>query len=253
MSSKQMREGAGLQMPPIVPVPRSGSAPASFAQQRLWFLDQLDPDSPVYNMPVEVSLVGELDVAALQRVFNEIVRRHEVLRTTFAAADGRPRQVIAPHLEIDLPIHRLVRARRTGTRRSEAQRLTALEARRPFDLAKGPLIRAVLLRLDSQEHLVVVTMHHIVADAWSFGVLIREASLCTGRFSRGLPSPLPELALQYADYAAWQEQWQGGSVLTEATGLLDGAASRSARAGSAHGSPPSARSERPRLASRDSH
>ncbi len=211
---QQMREGAGLQTPPIVPVPRSGSAPASFAQQRLWFLDQLDPDSPVYNMPVEVSLVGELDVAALRRVFNEIVRRHEVLRTTFAAVDGRPRQVIAPHLEIDLPLIDLSELDEQS-RRSEAQRLITLEARRAFNMAKGPLIRAVLLRLGSQEHLVLVTMHHIVADAWSFGVLIREASLLYGAFSGGLPSPLPELALQYADYAAWQEQWQGESVLTK--------------------------------------
>jgi hypothetical protein len=122
--------------------------------------------------------------------------------------------VIAPSLKIELPLHD-----QSGldeqSRRSEAQRLTTLEARRPFNLAKGPLIRAVLLRLASEEHLVVVTTHHIVSDAWSFGVLIREASMLYEAFSRGLPSPLPELALQYADYAAWQEQWQGGSVLTK--------------------------------------
>jgi hypothetical protein len=145
---------------------------------------------------------------------NEIVRRHEVLRTTFAAADGRPRQVIVSHLEIDLPLIDLSELDEQA-RRSEAQRLTALEAKRPFILAKGPLIRAALLRLGSQEHHVIVTMHHIVADAWSFGVLIREASVLYGAFSRGLPSPLPELALQYVDYAAWQEQWQGGSMLTK--------------------------------------
>ena len=220
---EQLREGAGLQTPPIVPVPRAGSAPASFAQQRLWFLDQLDPDSPVYNMPVEVSLVGELDVAALHRVLNEIVRRHEVLRTTFAAADGRPRQVIAPHLEIDLPLIDLSELDEQS-RRSEAQRLTALEARRPFNLAKGPLIRAVLLRLGSQEHVVLVTMHHIVADAWSFGVLIREASVLYGAFSRGLAVSPARARPSIRRLRRLAGAMAGRIRADEATGLLDHAA-----------------------------
>jgi hypothetical protein len=185
---------------------------ASFAQQRLWLVDQIEPGSPVYNMPVAVRLTGDLDVDALRRALQEVVRRHEVLRTTFAAVEGLPRQVIAPSLEIDLPLLDLS-ARPEIQRDWEARRLMDEEARGPFDLARGPLIRAKLLRLEARQHLVLVTLHHIVADAWSLGILVREVSALYDAFAHGRPSPLPEPVLQYADYAQWQRDWLSGPVL----------------------------------------
>jgi amino acid adenylation domain-containing protein len=209
---RELAAGDGAQAPPILPVPRDGLVPASFAQQRLWFLDQLEPNSPVYNMPVAVRLTGDLDLDALRRVLHEVVRRHEVLRTTFAAVDGLPRQVIAPVLEIDLPLLDLSQ-QPAEERERQAMHLLDQEARRPFDLARGPLIRAMLLRLEAREHLVLVTMHHIISDAWSLGVLVREVSALYDAFTQGQPSPLPEPSLQYADYAQWQRAWLSGAVL----------------------------------------
>jgi hypothetical protein len=163
-------------------------------------------------MPIAVRLTGEVDVDILRRVFQEVVRRHEVLRTTFAAVDGLPRQVIAPSLELDLPLLDLS-DHPAETRERDAMQLLDEEARRPFDLARGPLIRALLLRLGAREHLVLATMHHIVSDAWSLGVLVREVSALYDAFRQGQPSPLPEPGLQYADYAQWQRQWLSGAVL----------------------------------------
>jgi acyl carrier protein len=171
--------GAGLKTPPpVVPVARSGELPLSFAQQRLWFIDQLDPGNAVYNFPAAVRLKGPLEMVALKQSLNEIVKRHEALRTTFSVVDGRPVQVIAPVLALTLPLvdlHELPEK----DRETEVQRLVANEARRPFDLAEGPLIRATVLRLDENEHVGLLTMHHIVSDGWSTGILIREIEVAS--------------------------------------------------------------------------
>ncbi len=209
---RELAAGSGLVAPPIERADRSGPIPASFAQQRLWFLDQLEPGSASYNIPTAVRLKGDLDVPALERALNEVVRRHEVLRTTFAAEGGVPRQVIAPALELAVPLIDL-----SGVPESEreARTLDAIreEARRPFDLASGPLLRAGLVRLGDRDHVVLVTMHHIASDGWSIGVLIREVAVLYEAFRAGEPSPLPEPPLQYADYAAWQRGWLRGEVL----------------------------------------
>ncbi len=198
--------------PPIGRVDRDGPLPASFAQQRLWFLDQLGPGQALYNIPTAVRLVGDLDVGALERAIREVVRRHEVLRTTFAAEGGIPRQVVADGVDLTMAVADL-----TGVdpadREAEALRRVREEAERPFDLARGPLIRAGLLKLGGREHVVQVTMHHIVSDGWSIGVLIREVSALYEASRDGEPSPLPEPPLQYADYAAWQRDWLRGDVL----------------------------------------
>ncbi|RMF32232.1 MAG: non-ribosomal peptide synthetase, partial [Chloroflexi bacterium] len=202
----------GIAAPPIEPVPRDGDLPLSFAQQRLWFLDQLEPGSPFYNIPTAVRLTGPLDVAALEASLNEILRRHESLRTTFPTVDGRPRQQIAPELTLSLPVIDL-RGLPEAEREAQALRLATEEAQRPFDLAQGPLIRALLLQLDDDDHIALLTMHHIVSDGWSMGILIQEIAVLYDAFSQGRPSPLPELPIQYADFAAWQRKWLQGEVL----------------------------------------
>jgi non-ribosomal peptide synthetase component F len=199
---------------PIVRVERSGPLPASFSQQRLWFLDRLRPGSPAYNIPAAVRLEGRLDVDALHRALNEVVRRHEILRTTFTADGGLPQQTIAESLELPLPVEDLSDLPE-DRRLEQALERVRQEAARPFDLSRGPLVRAGLIRLSDTEHIVQVTMHHIVSDGWSLGVLIRELSALYGALRSGEPSPLPELAIQYADYAAWQRAWLQGEVLRQ--------------------------------------
>jgi amino acid adenylation domain-containing protein len=204
-----LRAGAGLDAPPLVPAGRDGGpVPASFAQQRLWFLDQLDPGSPAYNVPTAVRLTGTLDVEALRRAFQELVRRHEVLRTTFASAGGLPVQVIAPEAEVELPVEDL-----SGVSEEEVLRRMRAEAWRPFDLARGPLFRARLFRLGPEDHLVTAVTHHTVSDGWSIGVVIVETSRLYEAFAGGAASPLPALPVQYADYAVWQRGWLRGEVL----------------------------------------
>jgi amino acid adenylation domain-containing protein len=195
------REAKGLETTPVVPVARVQDLPLSFSQQRLWFLDQLKPNNPVYNIPWALRLTGMLNADVLHRSLNEIVRRHEVLRTRFASVEDRPVQVIAPDLRLDLPITDL--SERTDAD-ADAQRLVNVEAMRPFDLAQGPLVRASLLRLSEQEHVLVLNVHHIVSDRWSSGVLLRELTALYRAFVESKPSPLSELPIQYADYAAWQ-------------------------------------------------
>ncbi len=202
----------GLSVPPIRRVLREGKLPLSFAQQRLWFLDQLEPGSPLYNIPEAVRLTGLLDVAALERSLNEIVRRHESLRTFFVTADGQPAQIILPALTLKLPVVDLSGAPESE-REAEAFRLATEEAQCPFDLAHGPLLRARLLRLDEQDCIFLLTMHHIISDGWSTGVLIREVAELYVAFSAGQPSPLPDLPIQYADFASWQREWLRGDVL----------------------------------------
>jgi amino acid adenylation domain-containing protein len=198
--------------PPITSVPRDEALPLSFAQQRLWFLDQLVPGSPLYNIPLAMRLTGALDVAALERTLNEIVSRHEVLRTTFATADGRPAQVIAPNLVLPLPVTDLSHLPE-GEREALARQMATDDARRPFDLAGGPLLRARLLHLADDDHVALLTLHHIISDGWSMGVLIREIAALYDSFSTGKRPQLPNLPLQYADFAAWQRGWLQGDVL----------------------------------------
>ena len=206
------RDDKSLQLTPIQPVPRDGDLPLSFAQQRLWFIDQLDPGNSVYNFPVAVRLKGSLNLPALEQSLNEIVRRHEALRTTFSTVDGQPTQVIASRLTIELPIVDL-RELSEVAREKEVQRLVVEEARRPFDLAKGPLLRASVLQLAEDEQVGLLTMHHIVSDGWSAGILVREMATLYQAYCSESPSPLPELPIQYADFAYWQREWLQGEVL----------------------------------------
>ncbi len=188
--------------------------PLSFAQQRLWLLDQLLPSGSVYNLPRVVRLAGELDVEVLRRAFDELVRRHEVLRTRFEVHDGEPVQVIEPQLSVAVEAEDLG-ALAPAQREAEAQRRARQEAQAPFDLERGPLVRARLLRLAPTEHWLLFSLHHIVTDGWSMGVLMRELSVLYGAYRRGEPSPLAELPVQYADYALWQREWLQGGVLEQ--------------------------------------
>ena len=207
-----LRAQRGEAVPPIAKADRSAPLPASFAQQRLWFLDQLEPNQATYNLPVAVRLRGELDLDALRRSFDDLARRHESLRTTFAAVDGQPIQVIAPELRIDLPLDDLTHLP-AADRDGAALRRLKDEARRPFDLAAGPLVRAALVKIGPAEHVAIVNIHHVIADGWSIGVLVRDMAALYDAHSHGEASRLPALAIQYADYAAWQRGWLTGAAL----------------------------------------
>ncbi len=202
----------GLQAPPLVPVARTKDLPLSFAQQRLWFIDQLQPGSSAYNMPSPVRLTGALDVAALERSLEALIQRHESLRTTFAANQGEPVQVIHTVSGFRLPVVELG-ALPAEQREREAHRLASEEGIRPFDLSRGPLFRASLLRLASDDHVLLLNAHHIVSDGWSLGVLVRELAAFYEAFAAGKTARLPHLPVQYADYAEWQRSWLRGDVL----------------------------------------
>ncbi|HSK81762.1 MAG TPA: amino acid adenylation domain-containing protein, partial [Thermoanaerobaculia bacterium] len=200
------RRGAESALPPLAKVPRQGPPALSFAQQRLWFLDRLAPESPLYNVPSTYSLAGPLAPAALAAGLSEIVRRHEALRTRFVEVDGEPRQEIGAPWQVPLPqvdLRGLGRERRPG----ELARLRTEEAGRPFRLERGPLLRAGLVRLDEEEHALLLTVHHIVYDGWSEEVLVTELTALYAAALAGRPSPLGELSVQYADFAAWQRAW----------------------------------------------
>ncbi|HEX7313097.1 MAG TPA: condensation domain-containing protein, partial [Pyrinomonadaceae bacterium] len=211
---KSAREtGQATRVPPISRVSREQNRfPLSFAQQRLWLLHQLQLDDAAYNVPMAVRLTGQLDVAAFERTLAEVVRRHEVLRTTFAEADGQPVQIINPAAGVALPVTDLSHMGAVE-RETRVGRLITDEAGQPFDLAEGPLLRARLLRLSGREHVALVTMHHIVIDAWSLSLLIREVAALYAAYARGEASTLPELEVQYADYSVWQQQWLQGETL----------------------------------------
>jgi len=194
--------------------------PMSFAQERLWLLDRFEPGNPAYNMPVALKLAGVLDQAALARAFREVVRRHETLRTFFRVDEDRPVQVTVPVGQVAagaLPVVDLGRLPASARERL-ARRLTGEEAASPFDLAAAPPIRLKLLRLAAREHVLLLTMHHILSDGWSVGVLTRELATLYESFRNGTPSRLPELPLQYADFAAWQRRWLAGEALEEQLG-----------------------------------
>jgi myxalamid-type nonribosomal peptide synthetase MxaA len=196
----------------IQPVSHQQALPLSFAQQRLWFLDQLQPSSPLYNIPAALRLKGPLNVGVLQQSLNAVVQRHEVLRTTFKTVEGQPVQVIAPTLAVPLPIVNL-QSLPPAEQDAHVLQLANQEAQQPFDLAQGTLVRLTLLRLTEEEHVVLFTMHHIVSDGWSIGILIRELTALYEAFLTGKPSPLAPLPIQYADFAVWQRQWLQGEIL----------------------------------------
>ncbi|HYW08495.1 MAG TPA: condensation domain-containing protein, partial [Longimicrobium sp.] len=182
--------------------------PVSFTQQRLWFLERMEGGSPAYGVTGALRLEGLLDSEALRRAMEEVVHRHESLRTTFATVDGEPVQVIHAPTRFELPPADFA----PGDAAALRTHLNAA-ARRPFDLATGPLFRPLLLRLGAEEHVLVISMHHIVSDGWSLGVLFRELSALYAAFARGEPSPLPELPIQFADYAVWQRETLRGEAL----------------------------------------
>ncbi len=186
--------------------------PVSFAQQRLWFLDQLEPGSPFYNLPQVISIKGSLNVDALQRTLNEIVNRHESLRTTFSAGPDGPTQIVAKTATITVPVIDLSSVP-ASEHDATIAKLAREEARLPFDLSAGPLLRASLLAFDSNTHVLLFTMHHIVSDGWSLGVLFRELAAIYKAFAAGEPSPLPPLPIQYADFAVWQREALQGPAL----------------------------------------
>ncbi|HEV7517705.1 MAG TPA: condensation domain-containing protein, partial [Thermoanaerobaculia bacterium] len=208
--------GGRLQAPPILPASREGVLPLSFAQERLWFLDELEPGSASYVIPAAILLTGNLDPESLAASLGEIVRRHEALRTVFASTLGRPFQVIAQPSargrRFPLPLMDLERLPAAACQ-TEVERLARALARQPFDLSRGPLLRAGLLRRAEREHVVLFSTHHIISDAWSTGVFVRELVALYGAFVAGNPAPLPELAIQYVDYASWQREWLTGEVL----------------------------------------
>ncbi len=210
--AKTLQAVSNLVVLPIERVSRNIELPLSFAQQRLWFLQQLDPDSTAYNGSNILRLQGLLNAVALQQSINEIIRRHEVLRSHFGVVEGQLVQKIIPQLIITLPVIDLQNLPE-AERQAEVQRRERTDAQQPFDLTQAPLLRLTLLRLDTTEHILLVTMHHIISDAWSGGVFIREVSALYEAFSHGLLSPLPELPIQYADFAVWQQQWLQGEVL----------------------------------------
>jgi hypothetical protein len=212
-----MTGGHSLQAPPIERVPRDQPLPVSFGQQRLWFLDRLTPNSSAYNFPVAVRMQGTLNVAALDQTLNEMRRRHEVLRSTFRMRDGEPVQVIAPFEPVASPVVDLSDLTE-AEKESHAQRLVVEEAQKPFNLADGPLLRTTLVRLGEEDHVMLLTMHHIITDGWSMNVLTREVATLYAAFCNGQPSPLPELPIQYADFANWQRNWLQGEVLEEQLG-----------------------------------
>ena len=196
----------------IQPADRNATLPLSFAQQRLWFLEQLQPGSATYNIPTAVRLTGSLNITVLTRSLNEIVRRHEVLRTQFPTVDGNPLLTIQPSVEVLVPVVDL-QALNPLEQNDEVRSLFIQEARQPFDLATDVLLRVKLLHLGVDEYVVLFTMHHIVFDGWSMDILVGELATLYSAFAANQPSPLPELAIQYVDFAVWQRQWLQGEVL----------------------------------------
>jgi amino acid adenylation domain-containing protein len=207
--AKQVKTSEQL---PIQPVPRDGELPLSFAQQRLWFLHQLSPDSTAYNMLEALRLDGSLNIVALEQSLNELVSRHEVLRTTFPTVDGKPVQLIASPTALTLPTHNL-QDLSTEEQTDQIRQIAKFLASKPFDLAVGPLIEFTLLQLSPQEYVLLLKMHHIIYDGWSLNIFFSELSQLYAAFTQGLTNPLPELPIQYADFAFWQRQWLTGEVL----------------------------------------
>ena len=208
---------AGLTSPNFAAIPRRAAgdyAPLSFAQKRLWFLNQLEPDSPAYNEARAVRLKGALDVQALEWSLNRIIERHEILRTTILSVDGDPVQRVAENRAIELPLIDLS-DRVERDRDTEAQCLIKQATREPFDLSRDLMLRLMLLRVNDAEHVLLLVKHHIASDSWSSGIFWREISAFYAACSSGRSPDLEELPVQYADYAAWQQDWFQGEVLQQ--------------------------------------
>jgi amino acid adenylation domain-containing protein len=206
------RDGTGRQAPPLRPAPQDAELPLSFAQERLWFLHRLHPESPAYNISGAVHISGAASPALIRQSIDEIVRRHESLRTTFQTVRGRPVQVVASRLRLSLPLVDLS-GLPEAERKREVQRLALEEARRPFDLTRGPLLRGTSILLGGTEQVLLLTIHHIVSDGWSVRIFVRELGALWESFAAGKPSPLAELPIQYADFAYWQRHWLEGETL----------------------------------------
>ncbi len=211
LEQKGVRPAASPTIPPRAP---AEEVPLSFAQEQLWFLEQLEPDRSLYNVPGAVRLGGPLNPLALERTLNAIVARHEPLRTTVHAKDGRPYQRVAPHRPFPLAVVDLT-AIEASARDAEARRLATAEAHRRLDLETGPLARFSLIRLGENEHVLVFNFHHIIADGWSMGVFSREVDQLYPALRDGRPSPLAPLPIQFADFAVWQRRWMQGKVLED--------------------------------------
>ena len=196
----------------MLDVSRDGTLPLSPAQERLWFLERLHPSNPAHNVFTALRFTGRLNLAALEQGLDEIVRRHEALRTIFFIGETQhPAQRIAPTLDVPLRLVDLSGSAKSE-REVEAQRLAIEESRRPFELTQGPLLRTTLVRLEEEQHMLALTMHRMVSDRWSLGLMVRELTEVYEAFSRGKPSPLPDLSIQYVDYAQWQREWLAGEV-----------------------------------------
>src|SRR5579859_46278 len=221
--ARHIAEASNHGQPQATPIPvsarRHGATtpvfPASFAQRSLWFIDHLTPGKATYNIPNALRIRGELELEVMKRTLEEIARRHETLRTRFVLVEGEPQQVVEEHVNIELPELDLTSIAEEKEREAEAVRLAREEAQQPFNLQQAPLLRGKLLRLDARNHVLLFTLHHIISDAWSAGVLAEEVSALYGAFSAGQPSPLPELPIQYADYSEWQRGWLEGGPLEE--------------------------------------
>ncbi|MFC7519108.1 condensation domain-containing protein, partial [Herbaspirillum sp. GCM10030257] len=203
-------QAAQSELPAIALASRADALPLSFAQQRLWFLSQMEGVSQAYHIPLGLRMQGTLDRAALRHALDRIVARHEALRTTFVLEQGQPVQRIAADTGFALQEHDL---RNQNDAEAKLDELAETEAAAPFDLATGPLVRGRLIRITEDEHVLLVTMHHIVSDGWSQGILVNEFSALYNAYRAGEDDPLPPLAIQYADYAAWQRRWIEGEVL----------------------------------------
>src|SRR6185369_10875826 len=200
------------EIPSIEPARRDGELPLSFAQERIWFLHQLEPESVAYHVPRALRIRGPLSVPLLEAVFSEIIRRHEILRTTFPSREGRPLQVLNAPWPMAIPVVDLS-ACPAFQREKRLARFIVEHGQRAFDLERGPLIRLSVVRLDEDEHALVMTEHHFVHDGWTQGVLLKDFLALYAAFGRGEPSPLPPLPVQYADFAVWQRRWLQGEVL----------------------------------------
>jgi len=208
------QEGMGAAEEGIPRREESGPAPLSFAQQRLWFFDQFEPASFAYNLLTAVSLRGKLDTAALEKAFEEIVRRHESLRTTFDFRDGQPVQIISEQSSIVMVRTELAHLSEEGKQDYVENELRA-QMLQPFDLKNGPLLRILLLQMAEEQHVLIMAMHHIVSDGWSMKVLVQEISELYQTYSSGRAPDLPPLPVQYADFAIWQRNWLKGEVLEQ--------------------------------------
>ena len=209
-----VREDRNPTEAPLVPVASGHALPLSFAQQRLWFLDQLEPNSPFYNVPMAIRLTGVLDSDAMEKALEGVVARHESLRTTFQLQDGQPIQVVSPALS--LPLAKVdLSCLPEAECEDELRRLVGEEAQRPFNLSAGPLFRSLLLTLGAEDHVLMVNLHHAISDGWSLGILFNDLTALYEAFRAGAPSPLPPLPLKYGDYAVWQRKYLEGGALEQ--------------------------------------